>query len=82
MFIKIEGEWSRFINIDDNCYWIHDEQKLNTMKREGFILPSDSQFRSDIILWRLGMEEKANNARIEIEELQRKDSVNRQKKKA
>lgn len=70
---KIEGEWARFINIDDVCYWIHDEQKLTDMIRPDFILESDSQFRPDIVLWRLGLEEKAQEAKIYLEEIQRKD---------
>lgn len=80
IYSRIEGEWTRFINIDDVCYWIHDEQKLTDMEREGYILPSDSQYRPDIILWRMGLEEKAQEAKIYLEEIQRRDRELRKKK--
>ncbi len=78
---KLEGEWGRFINIDDICYWIIEEQKLTDMERTGFILPSDSQYRPDIVLWRMGLEEKAQEAKSYLEEIQRRDKDLREKNK-
>jgi len=79
MLSKLEGEWSRFINIDETCYWIQDEQKLTEMERIGYILPSDSQLRPDIVLWRMGLETKAQEAKTYLEEIQRRDKDLRKK---
>jgi hypothetical protein len=77
---KIEGEWARFINIDDDCYWIHDEEKLNAFEKQPFTLPSDCHFREDLILYKMGLDDKASEAKVYLEEKQRKDEgIRRQK---
>jgi len=70
---NIVGEWTRFININDVCYWRQDEQTLVDMNRMEFTLPSDCSFRDDLILYRMGLDEKAQEAKFYLEEMQRKD---------
>jgi len=70
---KLEGEWSRFININDTCYWLQDEQVLADMERMEFTLPSDCSYRPDIILYKMNMNDKAQEAKTILEEIQRND---------
>jgi len=49
------------------------------MERIGYILPSDSQLRPDIVLWRMGLETKAQEAKTYLEEIQRRDKDLRKK---
>jgi len=63
------------------CYWILDEEKLNTFERQSNVLPSDASYREDIILYKMGLEEKASEAKIFLEEKQRKDESIRNKQK-
>jgi len=80
MLAKLEGEWTRFLNIDDVCYWNIDEEKLGKFERQSFVLPSDSHYREDIILYKMGLEEQASEAKFYLEENQRKDEAERRKK--
>ena len=43
------------------------------MERMQFTLPSDCAFRDDLILYKMGLNEKAQEAKIYLEEQQRKD---------
>ena len=69
------------MNIDDDCYWIIDEEKLCDYERMDYTLPSDSQFREDIILYKMGLNDKAQEAKAYLEELQRKDKHLREQHK-
>ena len=61
------------MNVDDTCYWKQDEQKLNDMSRMDYTLPSDSHYRDDIILYKMGLNNQAQDAKTYIEEKQRND---------
>ena len=73
MLAKLEGEWSRFININDVCYWLQEEEKLEDMERLSYTVPSDCHFRPDLILYKMGLNEQAQEAKVDLEEIQRND---------
>jgi len=77
----IEGEWSRFLNINDICYWRQDEQQVIDMKKMDYTIPSDSHFRDDLILLKMGLPEKSQEAKVYLEEKQRKDKALRNNNK-
>lgn len=72
---KIEGEYNNYVNIDDKSYWdINNCSNLSgTMCRQEFTLPSDSQLRYDVILYKHDKLEMAQYAKMSLEDLQRKD---------
>jgi hypothetical protein len=61
------------LNFNDICYWKQDEQVLEDIYRPENILPSDSWFREDLILYKMGLNDKAQDAKIFLEEKQRHD---------
>jgi hypothetical protein len=44
------------------------------MERHEFVLPSDSHYRDDLVLFKMGLEEKASEAKVYLEEKQRHDT--------
>jgi len=72
---KIEGEWTRYINFNEICYWRQDEQTIIPMERDSFVLESDAQYREDLMLFKMGMEDQAQEAKIYLETQQRKDKA-------
>lgn len=76
---KIEGEYNVHCTIDDKCYWDINESNPSTMYRQSFTLPSDSQYRYDVILYRNNKFEMAQYAKMTLEDLQRKDTKLRKK---
>ena len=70
---SIEGEWTRFIDIDKKNYWNRNKQVISQAKKMEFTLPSDSLFRDDLLLFKKGEFELAQQAKINLEERQRMD---------
>ena len=69
----IEGEWTRYLKIDGKEYWKQENLNLPDLEKMEFTLPSDSTYREDLILLKNGMEDYAQQAKTELEEIQRKD---------
>jgi len=69
------------MNVDDTCYWKQDEQVLDDMYRMDFTLPSDAHYREDIILYKMGLVDLAQDAKTYLEEKQRNDAALRLKNK-
>ena len=61
---KIEGEWTSSIRFDDEEYWDIEEYKLIQMYHNGYILPSDSSLRKDLICLINNEEEKKYISRL------------------
>lgn len=76
---KIEGEWTNFVKIDDKLRWEHGMYPLFPMEKQAFTLPSDSLCREDLILLKLGDHELAQQAKTNLEEIQRNDKKLREK---
>ena len=77
---KIEGEYSSFCNFDDKTYWKSGELVPGKAYRMDYTIPSDCQFREDILLYRAGKNELAQYAKMKIEDTQRKDAKLRKHK--
>jgi hypothetical protein len=76
---KIEGEWSRYLKFDGKDYWRQGENKIADILKQDFILPSDSLYREDTILLKNGFEDLAQQAKTNLEEIQRNDKRLREK---
>ena len=72
-YVKIEGEWSKRILFDDTIYWDYDTFMHYDLYRMEYTLPSDSSFREDCMLLKNGNEEKAQEEKLKLEEIQRND---------
>ena len=70
---NIEGEWTNHLKFDDRFYWKHGEIELDQMEKQDFMLQSDSCYRDDILLFREGNLELSQLAKVNLEEIQRKD---------
>jgi len=70
-----EGCWLSHLILDGECVWkIEDEiQPWKERSPSDFILPSDMMHRSDIPFMIEKKWEEAEHAKVEMEELQRKD---------
>jgi hypothetical protein len=73
VFASIKGEWSKNIFIDDELYWNYDDFKHYELTSQEYTLPSDSTYREDRNLLKEGKIDEAEQAKIRMEELQRKD---------
>jgi hypothetical protein len=84
---KVEGVWHKYIRIDEKKFWDFEDYKVFEVEKERFPLPSDSCFREDILLWRLGdrkaqieMENRSDEEK-KIEEMRKKARKNTKKLK-
>jgi hypothetical protein len=75
---KFEGEWTSHIEFDGKCYWRQTEQVITPMVKQDFTLPSDSLYREDILLYKNGHEDFAQEAKVYLEEVQRHDAFLRE----
>ena len=73
--VKITGEWSTNCTCDGEEYWNYDNKayKPFPLKRMGYTLPSDSTVREDCLYLKEGDQDKAAKAKVEMEEIQRRD---------
>ncbi len=70
---NIDGEWGRFVSIDNKKYWEKETCIYEDLKVMDFTLKSDSRFREDILLYKDGYEDLGQEAKIYLEEIQRND---------
>ena len=64
---KIEGEWTSSIRFDDIEYWDIDDYQLIQMYHYGYLLPSDSSLRLDLINFIKDDQEKSQIEKEKIE---------------
>lgn len=76
---QIEGEYNNYIEIDGKNVWNIAEFPYADIYLQNYMLPSDSQFRSDLILYKNEKIEMAQYAKMSMEDLQRKDAKLRKK---
>lgn len=71
--VKISGDWSTNCLFDDEEYWNIEKFKHYPLKRMSRTLQSDSTLRDDCYYLKKREEENAEKAKVEMEEIQRKD---------
>jgi len=69
----IEGSWLEYLKIGEKTYWTFGEPLPNKLKYWDRPLPSDSNYRLDVLYMRTEDEEKAQEYKNKLEELQRAD---------
>jgi len=70
---KVEGTWLGSLAINDSVYWSYDEHTPPKLEYFENPLPSDSNFRLDVLHLKLKDEIKAQDKKVLYEDLQRKD---------
>lgn len=70
---EIEGEWGRYASFDGKKLWNKNDCTYEELKIMNFTLNSDSRYRDDILLYKKGDEFLGQEAKIYLEEIQRKD---------
>ena len=70
---KIEGEWTSSIRFDDEEYWDIEDYKLIQMYHYGYLCPSDSSLRPDLIYFIKDDQEKSQIEKEKIEAEDEKD---------
>lgn len=78
---RIEGNWLEYLKIGDKMYWTTAEYQPYKLQYFDNPLPSDSNFRLDVLYLREGNEGKAQELKDKIEEVQRHDKKLRDKYK-
>lgn len=81
------GSWLEYIQFDGKVYWTVDDDKptwlmMNDKENvpptnQEFLLPSDSQLRTDMPHLKSKNFDEAEKAKFELEEMQRRDKKNR-----
>jgi hypothetical protein len=69
----VEGSWLQNCNIGDKTYWSFGSPWPYELQYFDNPLPSDSNYRQDILYMRAGDENKAQEAKVVLEERQRAD---------
>ena len=72
----IAGIWNTSVKIGDKPYTKYVGQKIDSiyeLEEDEFVLPSDSRYRMDLRYLIEGKVDKAQDAKVELEERQRKD---------
>ena len=70
---KIEGEWTSSIRFDDEEYWDIEDYKMIQMYHYGYLCPSDSSLRPDLIYFIKDDQEKSQIEKEKIEAEDEKD---------
>ena len=70
---KIEGEWTNYLNFDDQEYWNMDDVNGLTVFSQKFTCPSDGSFREDLIYLIKDDLERSQIEKEKLEVKQRKD---------
>ena len=78
---KIEGEWTSSCRFDDESYWSIDDYQLLPMYHYGYLCPSDSSLRLDLINLIKGDQEKSQSEKEKIESDEERDKNLRKKNK-
>ena len=82
---KIEGVWHKFVKIDEEIYWKFEEYQAFEIEGEEYPLPSDSKWREDVVLWKMGEKkaqiemENRNTEEKRREEIRKKGRKNKKK---
>lgn len=76
---KIDGEWTSNLRFDDEEYYDIEDYKLIQMYHYGYMLPSDSSLREDLISFINDDLEKSQIEKEKNEENEEKDKVLRKK---
>ena len=82
---KIEGVWHKFVKIDEEICWNFEDYQALEIEGEEFPLPSDSMFREDVVLWKMGEKmaqiemENRNSEEKKMEDLRKKGRKNKKK---
>ena len=71
--VVIKGEWSSNCKFDNVDYWNYENTKPYPLKRMSYTLQSDSTLREDCMYLKEGDLDKASKAKVEMEEIQRRD---------
>jgi len=77
----VEGSWLQNINIGEKTYWSFGSPFPYELQYFDNPLPSDSNYRLDILYMRAGDDNKAQEAKIVLEEKQRTDRKLREQTK-
>ena len=70
---KVEGSWLGSLTINDALYWSYDQHVPPKLEYFENPLPSDSNFRLDILHLKTGDELKSQDKKVAYEDVQRKD---------
>lgn len=70
---NVDGEFTTYLEFDGVKYWEYSKSEYPQFKRMKYTLRSDSTFRDDIVWLKRGDEEKAQKAKIKLEDVQRND---------
>jgi hypothetical protein len=71
---KVEGMWLDHIAFDGKIYWKFDDYRPYLMMPAKNPLPSDSNYRLDLLHFKLGDEAKAQEIKTKTEDAQRQDT--------
>ena len=71
--IELTGCWQSNIDFEGETIWERNKEKYETLLRMEYTLPSDCTLRSDLIALLNKNEDLAQNEKIRLEEIQRKD---------
>ena len=77
---KIDGEWTSYCSFDDEKYWDIEDYQLIPMFHYGYLCPSDSSLRLDLINFINNNQEKSQIEKEKIEADSEKDKNLRNKK--
>jgi hypothetical protein len=78
---EIEGEWGRYAEFDGVKLWDKNTCKYDDMTVMDFTMKSDSRYRDDILIYKSGEEDLGQEAKVYLEEIQRRDRKLRGEKK-
>lgn len=78
---KIKGEWTSNIQFDGNRYWDIERDRPFVTEYEQNCLPSDSNFRDDVLYLRMGNKEESQSKKNEGENSQRYEKKLRENNK-
>lgn len=70
---KIKGEWTSYLAFDDVKYWDIEKDRPYLLEYEKNCLPSDANFRDDVVYLRMGNRQQSQLKKIELEISQRQD---------
>jgi hypothetical protein len=76
---KIDGEWTYHLRFDDEAYYDIEDYKLIQMYHYGYMLPSDSSLRLDLISFIKDEQEKSQVEKEKNEACEEKDKELRKK---
>jgi len=79
---KIEGSWLESISFNDTIYWAYANPWPYKVHSFDNPLPSDCNFRLDLLYLKAGDEIKAQESKTMLEEIQRKDRKMREQTKS